>query len=309
MVKPERFKFLYLFGPVFFLSACVSPPVYDSAPSQSRSTVPVNLPDDPIPRDEPRSRHGNGPYYRVYGATYAVLDSNYGYSERGVASWYGEKFHGQPTSNQETYNMYAMTAAHRSLPLPSYVRVRNLTNGKSVIVRVNDRGPFVDNRLIDLSYAAAIKLDMVTNGTSLVDVTAISFDKPPAQSAGTVIAEEPVDTVIAEEPVDTVVAEEPVNTVVAEEPVQTVIAEEPAEVPAEIVFLQVGAFGEPENARRRFNQLRDVGIDKAFVHEDTSTSPALYRVRIGPIGDVHQYDSIVEQLQNVGISETHLVTE
>jgi rare lipoprotein A len=83
----------------------------------------------------------------------------------------------------------------------------------------------------------------------------------------------------------------------------------PAEVPAETVFLQVGAFGEPENARRRFNQIRDVGIDKAFVHEDTSTSPALYRVRIGPIADVHQYDSIVEQLQSNGISETHLVTE
>lgn len=273
MARPERFKPLHLIGLLLLLSACGSRPVYDSAPSQSSSTVPMNLPDDAIPRDEPRSRHGNGPYYKVYGDTYEVLDTNYGYRERGVASWYGKKFHGQPTSNQETYNMYAMTAAHKSLPLPSYVRIRNLRNGKSVVVRVNDRGPFVDNRLIDLSYAAAVKLDMITDGTSLVEVTAISFDKPPAQPAAALIAEKAVTG------------------------------------PAETIFLQVGAFGEPENARRRFILLRDGGIDKAFVHEDRSTSPALYRVRIGPIADVHQYDSIVEQLQNVGISEAHLVTE
>lgn len=247
--------------------------MYDSGPTRSGSNVPPDLPDDAIPRDEPRGRYGNGPYYKVYGETYKVLDTNYAYRERGVASWYGKKFHGQPTSSQETYNMYAMTAAHKSLPLPSYVRVRNLRNGKSVIVRVNDRGPFVDNRLIDLSYAAAMKLDMVTDGTSLVEVTAISFDKPSAQ------------------------------------PAAPVIAEKADKDPAQHIFVQVGAFGEPENARRRFTLLRDIGIDKAFVHEDRSTSPALYRVRIGPIADVMQYDSIVERLQRLGISETHLVTE
>jgi rare lipoprotein A len=303
VANSERFKPLCLFGFVLFLSACASRPVYDSAPSPSSSTVPINLPDDPIPRDEPRSRYGNGPYYRVYGATYAVLDSNYGYQERGVASWYGKKFHGQPTANQETYNMYGMTAAHKSLPLPSYVRVRNLRNGKSIIVRVNDRGPFVDNRLIDLSYAAAMKLDMITDGTSLVEVTAISFDKSPAQSVATVATAETPETPETAETAETAAAAKMVETA------ETVIGAQPAKVPAETVFLQVGAFGEPENARRRFNQIRDVGIDKAFVHEDTSTSPALYRVRIGPIADVHQYDSIVEQLQSNGISETHLVTE
>jgi rare lipoprotein A len=273
VAKPERINALHFIAIISFLSACSSQPVYDSGPSPSASNAPVNLPDDAIPRDEPRSRHGNGPYYQVYGDTYEVLDTNYGYRERGVASWYGKKFHGQPTSNQEKYNMYAMTAAHKSLPLPSYVRVRNLRNGKSVVVRVNDRGPFVDNRLIDLSYAAAMKLDMITAGTSLVEVTAISFGQPPAQ------------------------------------PAEPLIAEEPAKIRAETIFVQVGAFGEPENARRRFNQLRDLGLDRAFVYEDRSTSPALYRVRVGPIADVHQYDSIVERLQNVGISETHLVTE
>jgi rare lipoprotein A len=273
VARPRLCKSLYLIAFVLVLSACSSQPAYDSGPTISASNV-RDLPDDAIPRDEPRSRHGNGPYYKVNGALYEVLGTNYGYSERGVASWYGKKFHGQLTSNQERYNMYAMTAAHKSLPLPSYVRVRNLKNGRSVTVRVNDRGPFVENRLIDLSYAAAVKLDMITAGTSLVEVTAISFDNPP----------------------------EP-------QPEDPVIVDQQATEAVEYIFVQVGAFGEPENARRRFSMLRDVGIDRAFVYEDRNTSPALYRVRIGPIADVLQYDSIVEQLQRIGISETHLVTE
>jgi rare lipoprotein A len=255
------------------LQACASRTVTDSGPPASGSITPVHLPDDPIPRDEPRSRYGNGPTYEVFGQTYRVLDSNFGYRERGVASWYGSKFHGRPTSSQEPYDMYAMTAAHKSLPLPSYVQVRNLRNGRSIVVRVNDRGPFVDNRLIDLSYAAALKLDMVTAGTGLVEVTAISFEDPPAQR----------------------------NQAAAARPA-------PRRLP-ESLFVQVGAFGEPENARRRYTMLRDRGIDKAFVDKDGSTSPALYRVRIGPIASVMQYDSIVEQLQGIGISESHLVTD
>jgi rare lipoprotein A len=273
VAKPERFKALHLIVLFSILSACSSQPLYDSGPSQRGSNIPPSQPVDAIPRAEPRSRYGNGPYYEVYGETYEVLGTNYGYRERGVASWYGRKFHGQPTSSQETYNMYAMTAAHKSLPLPSYVRVRNLRNGKSVVVRVNDRGPFVDNRLIDLSYSAAMKLDMVTAGTSLVEVTAISFDEPPAQPAAPAVVEK---------------------------------ADKDA---ADHIFVQVGAFGEPENARRRYNYLRNSGIGQAFVHEDSSRSPALYRVRIGPIDDVMQYDTIVEHLQGLGISDTHLVTE
>jgi len=273
VVKHRPCKSSYFVAFSLMISACSLQPTYDSGPSAGDSNV-LEPPADAIPRDEPQSRYGNGPYYNVNGDTYEVLDTNYGYRERGVASWYGKKFHGQLTSNQERYNMYAMTAAHKSLPLPSFVRVRNLRNGKSVIVRVNDRGPFIDNRLIDLSYAAAVKLDMITAGTGLVEVTAISFDEPPQiQDA---------------------------------EP--NVVDESAAEA-AEYIFVQVGAFGEPENAHRRFSLLRDVGIDRAFVYEDRSTSPALYRVRIGPIGDVLQYDSIVERLQNIGISETHLVAE
>lgn len=273
MARPERALISVLIATLLMLSACSSRPVRDSGPPARGIHAPRELPPDPVPRNEPRSQFGNGPYYQVYGKTYKVLDTNYGYQERGVASWYGSKFHGQPTSSQEPYDMYSMTAAHKSLPLPSFVRVRNLRNGKSVIVRVNDRGPFVDNRLIDLSYAAAVKLDMIKTGTSLVEVTAISFDQPPVEA------------------------------------MEPPVAENPAEKPAENIYVQVGAFGQPENARRRFILLHDVGIKQAFVHLDHSTTPALYRVRIGPIADVVQYDSVVERLQNLGISDTHLVTD
>ncbi len=125
--------------------------------------------------DNAKSLKGNNPFYEVYGERYYVLSSSKGYSEKGIASWYGKKFHGKLTSNGETYNMYDMTAAHKTLPLPSTVKVTNLRNGRSVIVRVNDRGPFVDDRLIDMSYAAAKKLDMIQSGTTRVKVE--SLDK------------------------------------------------------------------------------------------------------------------------------------
>jgi rare lipoprotein A len=125
---------------------------------------------DAVPKYEPRSRRGNPPFYTVLGKRYAVLDSADGYVERGVASWYGPTFHGELTSMGESYDMYAMTAAHKTLPLPAYARVTNLSNGRSVVVRINDRGPFAKNRIIDLSYTAAAKLDMLRAGTALVEV-------------------------------------------------------------------------------------------------------------------------------------------
>jgi rare lipoprotein A len=123
--------------------------------------------------DNAKSLKGNNPFYEVYGERYYVLSSNKGYKQEGVASWYGKKFHGKLTSNGEDYDMHAMTAAHKTLPLPSTVRVTNLRNGRSVVVRVNDRGPFVDNRIIDMSYAAAKDLDMVQSGTTMVRVESI----------------------------------------------------------------------------------------------------------------------------------------
>jgi rare lipoprotein A len=152
-----------------------SPPAEPTpAPPRDVSAIP-----DAVPKIEPRSKRGNPKFYEVFGKRYFVLPSADGYVERGVASWYGPTFHGERTSMGESYDMYAMTAAHKTLPLPAYARVTNLRNGKSVVVRVNDRGPFVANRIIDLSYTAASKLGMLREGTTLVEVRAISPGEAP----------------------------------------------------------------------------------------------------------------------------------
>ena len=170
---------LILFLLAVGLAACArhpSPPLVDGPPRQPRDVS--NIP-DAVPRPEPRSRYGNPPFYEVLGQRYYVLDSAENFVERGIASWYGEKFHGRRTSSGEPYDMYAMTAAHRHLPLPTYVEVTNLNNGRKVIVRVNDRGPFVKNRVIDLSYAAAKRLGMLEAGTAPVEIRAITPGRTP----------------------------------------------------------------------------------------------------------------------------------
>jgi len=266
---------------LFTLASCGGRDVKDSASIS-------DMPGDAVPRLEARSRYGNGPVYEVFGQRYVVMESASGYSERGVASWYGEKFHGRLTSNREPYDMYAMTAAHKTLPLPTYVRVRNLRNNKSVIVRVNDRGPFVSNRIIDLSYAAASTLDMVKDGTSLVEVTAISFDDPPG--------DHPTRQTTTPVP-------QPAPPAVKAAP-PTPDAAKPGQI-----YVQVGAFGSRENAERRSAELTTAHFGNVIVHADTKVSPTLYRVRIGPIHDVIQYDVIVEELANIGISNPYLISE
>jgi rare lipoprotein A len=158
------------------------PPAKVPAPPDDIASIP-----DAVPRAEPRSRGGNPPFYDVMGKRYFVLASAEGHVERGVASWYGPGFHNARTSNGESYDMYAMTAAHKTLPLPCYARVTNLSNGRSVVVRINDRGPFVGNRVIDLSYTAAAKLDMLKAGTAFVEVRVVTPQQPapldrPSQS-------------------------------------------------------------------------------------------------------------------------------
>lgn len=260
-------------------AGCGSNKPQDGPPQSGSGAIP-NLPGDAVPRPEPRSKYGNGPVYEVLGKRYSVMASSSGYKERGVASWYGRKFHGRLTSNREPYDMHAMTAAHKTLPLPTYVRVRNLSNNKSIIVRVNDRGPFVHNRIIDLSYSAALKLDMIKDGTSLVEVEAISFDAP----AG----------------------DRPVRETTAAPPEAQPA---PAAAVENQIYVQAGAFGSMENAQRRLAAIRAGGLGLSFVSEDTSQSPALYRVRIGPIKSVEQYDLVVEELESLGIGDPYLVTE
>lgn len=289
-----RARLPLLLLPLLLVGSCQSGGFRGDGPPSGSARIP-ELPGDAIPRREARSRYGNGPVYEVFGKRYNVMPSSRGYQERGVASWYGTKFHGNLTSSREPYDMHAMTAAHKTLPLPSYVRVRNLRNDKSVIVRVNDRGPFVNNRIIDLSYSAAKKLDMIRDGTSLVEVTAISLDTqsgdrptrqavPPAPEASPPLVSLPSTQPPAMPP-----------------PAQTSTEHK--------IFVQVGAFGDRANAERRLGALVAAGIGNAFIHEDSSSSPALLRVRIGPVAGVVQYDILVEQLENIGIPDPYLVAD
>lgn len=164
MNRPSNSLLITLLG-VSLLAGCSSRVTTPAPPRQPAV--------EPTPRAEPLSPVGNHSPYRVMGSTYRVLASAEGYRERGVASWYGPNFHGKPTSNQETFDMYGVSAAHRTLPLPSYARVTRLDTGASVVVRINDRGPFKKGRIIDLSFAAAQKLGMVKSGTAQVEVEAI----------------------------------------------------------------------------------------------------------------------------------------
>lgn len=228
-----------------------------------------------------RSSRGNPPFYEVFGRRYHVMDSGVGFTERGIASWYGKKFHGRPTSSGVIYNMHAMTAAHKTLPLPSEVRVRNLKNGRSVIVTVNDRGPFIEGRIIDLSFAAATRLDMIQDGTVLVEIEVLAGRTSNRDGNASALA------------VTATNAPEPRN----------------AESINVGMYLQVGAFGDRTNAQQLLNRLHGNGFQNASIRADTAGDPALFRVRVGPIADVAQYDLLVEKMARLEIVNTHLVTE
>jgi peptidoglycan lytic transglycosylase len=251
-------------------------------PPPAPATFPVPPADiarvpDAVPRAEPRSAHGNPPFYDALGRRYFVLPSADGYDERGVASWYGPTFHGGNTSSGEPYNMYGMTAAHRTLPLPTYARVTNLANGRSVVVRINDRGPFVANRIIDLSYTAAAKLDMLREGTAMVDVRTLTPGAP----------EVPPETVATP-------AQTPTTT--------------PAPPTPPLLYVQTGAFADPANAERELGKLHAAGLASAFVVPPPEGSQ-LYRVRVGPVGSVAEFDMLAARLAGLGIPDARLVTD
>ncbi len=188
-------NFVYIFSFLIFLSSCATNNNYSNPSLGSKSAgksrtamikdgapkgpIPVFF-REPIPKKEPYSRYGNPGSYVVDGKVYKVMKSAGGYKVRGIASWYGTKFHQQRTSSGDKYDMYAMTAAHKTLPLPSYVRVKNLQNGRVAIVKINDRGPFHSNRVIDLSYAAATKLGVFPRGTAMVELEALTVGKQVA---------------------------------------------------------------------------------------------------------------------------------
>ncbi len=164
---------------IIMVSGCTPVGLGSSSPSPaSGDDINFDALPDAIPRQEFKSRSGNPERYVIDGVTYRVMETSEGYREEGIASWYGGYFHGRRTSSGDVYDMYQMTAAHTSLPLPTYVRVTHLENGRSVVLRVNDRGPFVEDRIIDVSYTAATKLGMAEQGTARVEVVALD---PPAR--------------------------------------------------------------------------------------------------------------------------------
>jgi rare lipoprotein A len=253
---------------------------------------------------------GNPPFYDVLGRRYYVLPTSEGYRARGVASWYGRDFHGLATSSGETYNMNAMTAAHTTLPIPTWVEVTNLENGKRVVVKVNDRGPFVDNRLIDLSYAAALQLDIVRNGTARVEVRALASQpgSPPPPSVTASVPPSPVAPVHAAIPAPDSGVGVAGITLISSADAATPPASGAATSGQIALFAQVGAFGERANAARLVERLRANGFVNAFVVSEDDGRRTLHRVRLGPLRDDQEFDQVRARLRSLGFGESQLVT-
>ena len=259
---------------------------------------------DAVPRDEPPLRAANRPYV-VFGKSYTPDTSNRPFKQRGVASWYGKKFHGQKTSSGEIYDMYQMTAAHPTMPLPSYARVTNPANGASVIVRVNDRGPFHSNRVMDLSYTAALKLGYVSQGSALVDIERVRAGEVPVQTARAVPPAAPPPPPPPPPPpaappppapppgVEQVPPPAPA-TVVA--PVVATPTPLPTATQPDGVYLQLGAFASRDNAESL----------KAKVERELNwlTQPiyvlakdGIFRLQVGPYRDRTQAGAIAERIR------------
>ncbi len=290
-------RWILLAVPLAALSACGTLPsgggYYEDDGPEARPPADVANVPDAVPKVEPRSATGNNPY-TVYGTTYSPLADTSGYRERGIASWYGKKFHGKRTSSSEPYDMYAMTAAHKTLPLPSYARVRNLQNGRSVVVRVNDRGPFLHNRLIDLSYAAAARLGILGTGTGVVEVEAVSPEEPVAQLAQ--VKTYPLQVIAP--------------AMAAEE-----LPASPATAANPKLYLQVGAFTQWDNAvtlRDRLDReaLRPISIQSSQAAKGNGPDAMrVYRVRVGPLTNVEEGDRLTQRAAQLGVTDARIVVE
>jgi rare lipoprotein A len=240
-------------------------PISDRGKQQptSGSGVPATTP----------SQRGNPSSYVVFGKRYYVLDSSEGFVQRGIASWYGTKFHGRDTSSGEIYNMHAMTAAHKTLPIPVYVHVKNLDNGRSTVVRVNDRGPFISGRIIDLSYAAAKKLGVDGPGTANVEIRVLSEGE---SKPSTVVRSIPLDTDLEQD------------------------------VP---LFIQMGSFSSQLNANNLVQSLLAFNETAARISNVQTEAGLLYRVRVGPLFDIDEANAILSRLRAKGFQTAHIVVQ
>jgi len=256
-------RIFVLFGISFFLSACS---IFSKVEQDSAPTKPINWAQvkPVIPKHETKSRYGNPKSYEVFGKTYRVLESSQNFKQHGVASWYGTKFHGRRTSSGETYDMLQLTAAHKTLPIPCYVKVINKDNGKELIVRVNDRGPFAKSRIIDLSYAAAHKLGMAHKGTANVVIETIHFDEDTNK--------------VASKP--TLQARPSINE----------------SNKGKNRFIQVGAYSNHESAQNLAKVLdREIKLP-VKISSVKKGGKKLFRVRIGPIHTLELAQNLAETL-------------
>lgn len=251
---------------VLLMTACSQ--VKDSAPANYAKQwheIPDAVPVSVVP-----SRYGNPESYEVFGKTYYVLDSAKGFEQKGIASWYGNKFHGKRTSSGEEYDMYAMTAAHKTLPIPAYVAVKNLDNGREAIVKVNDRGPFHEGRIIDLSYAAATKLGVAKAGTANVVIRVISAEEDENEHRSQTFVESPVSQ-------------------------------------SGKLYVQVAAFSTEENALQYLGRLQGEGFSDVRLHTETKKGKTVYRVRIGPLPSDNVAHEVLSQLKLNNHQNTKIV--
>jgi len=275
ILQLKSFIRLLLFAAILLLSACTTTTKNDGPPGFNVDATKIP---DAVPKAEPRSKYGNLTTYRVFGKRYYVMKSSKNYEENGIASWYGTKFHAQRTSSGERYNMLSMTAAHKTLPLPTYVQVTNLTNGKKVIVKINDRGPFESNRLIDLSYVAAKKIGMAGHGTARVNVKAIDpleYDKDRHST----------------------------NTFFAANTTHHYPSKNKP------VYLQIGAFKNKVSANKLKSRIVQMVRTSPIHVTRTASRKKLYRVEIGPIKDVATVTSITKQLNAAGLKSERLIQD
>ena len=241
---------------LLMLTACTG--VRDSAPAnytKQWDEIP-----DAVPVAVKPSKYGNPDKYTVMGKTYYVKDSSDGFRQKGIASWYGSKFHGRRTSSGEEYSMYSMTAAHKTLPIPVYVEVTNIDNGRIAIVKVNDRGPFHEGRIIDLSYAAATKLGVAQSGTANVKIRVVTSETGKKRQVGNV-------------------------------PVKSSTAE------SDKLYVQVAAFSTEKNALQHLEKLKDEGFFDVRLYQEAKKGKIIYRVRIGPLPTEHVAKNVLAQLK------------
>ncbi len=259
----EKCGLALLIAALISINACTF-----GVPIGDRGNAPGSLPPKTV-----KSKQGNPDSYVVFGKRYYVLDNADGFVQRGVASWYGTKFHGRKTSSGEVYNMHAMTAAHKTLPLPIYVRVKNLDNGRSTVVRVNDRGPFIEGRIIDLSYAAAIKLGVDGPGTANVEISTLH--------AGRIAADKVVRTIAL------------------------IDLAEP-DIP---LFIQMGSFASRLNANNLVQELIDANETSVRIFSLNTDTGHYFRVRVGPLYDIEEANAVLKRLKSKGFLSARIVVQ